>query len=182
MNDKRRKKSVGVGDEFWLGRWGGGDGEASLSPSPSSPSQYSVSISKRDRSSSFSFSSPSSSSSFVSSVYDRGDPCDLLEGKPRTTEVRFVCHEQPPPTTRPSAAPAAAAPQQQQQQASPQPQPTQQIVQPPPNVLLSAKELSTCRYEVVVGLAGLCGHADFEEEEPEAATIECCPAAVVDVE
>jgi hypothetical protein len=53
-------------------------------------------------------------------------------------------------------------------------------VQPPPNVILSAKELSTCSYEIVVGVDALCRHRGFRAAEPATATIECRPVVVVE--
>ena len=159
----------GVASEFWLGKWESGAADpatadaASSPPSPSSvpPSHYNVSI------------SGGGADSFVSSIYSGGDPCDLLGGKPRRTEVKFVCLERPAPT----AAPQQPPPTQPEggSSSSPPPTPPAQLVQPPPNAILSAKELSTCSYEVVVGVDALCRHRGFREAEPATATIECRP-------
>ena len=42
-------------------------------------------------------------------------------------------------------------------------------------MILSAKEHSTCSYEIVVGVNALCGHRGFKAEEPATSTIECRP-------
>ena len=174
-----REGPGGASAEFWLGKWGGG-GEGGSSSSGSSGSgssgsstQYNVSIS-RDRS------SPLGEASFVSSTYGGGDPCDLLAGRPRRAEVRYVCHERPAPTAAPPQPQQQPPPPQGGPSSSPPPTPpaaaaAANLVQPPPNVILSAKELSTCSYEVVVGVDALCRHRGFRAAEPAMATISCRP-------
>lgn len=89
--------------------------------------------------------------------------------------MRFVCHEQPPPTAAPQ--PQPLPPQPDGSSAPPLPQQPPPLVQPPPNVILSAKEHSTCRYEIVVGVNALCRHKGFRAAKPATATIECRPVS-----
>ena len=91
-------------------------------------------------------------SSAVSSSYGGGDPCDLLSGGPGRPTCALSA------TSGRRRRRRRAAPDDARVRPSPAPSSS---VQPPPNVILSAKELSTCSYEIVVGVDALCRHRGF---------------------